>query len=271
MTERSEANDTTPPRNGQQPDWISRSVAHIKAYFKKRRAEKSKEAPADRAGRQTATATWVIALSTVATLGVGISQYLVFSNQLTVMQGQLDEMKSSSVQTNKLVQAAADQARALIDTARISEAALEQAAKEFEVTARPVVNIVSPLEVPHFDDRDPERTYAAWTLHFLNSGRSPALRMAGEFKLTFPDPRFSRESLGTFEVVPTAGAPIYTTIFSKPMSRESYDNFLKSDGGVVISGSLTYFDVYGNVYETAFCTARDANGSMRLCGGNYMK
>jgi hypothetical protein len=74
------------------PSRLSRAIENIKGYFEKSRAEKQKKGPEDRAATSTARATWAIAFLTLATIGVGISQYVIFDHQLKVMQGQLDVM-----------------------------------------------------------------------------------------------------------------------------------------------------------------------------------
>lgn len=77
------------------PNWILRCIRKIKRYFQRRRAEKKKEDATDRAARSTANATWAIAFLTIVTICVGISQYVIFGRQLSVMQGQLNEMEAS--------------------------------------------------------------------------------------------------------------------------------------------------------------------------------
>jgi hypothetical protein len=89
----SEPHNPPPPQT--QPNWIVRRVQEIKGYLQERRAKKKKQNPVDRAATSTARATWAIAVLTAVTIGVGWSQYRIFDRQLTVMQGQLDEMKQS--------------------------------------------------------------------------------------------------------------------------------------------------------------------------------
>jgi hypothetical protein len=110
-------NQPDPPGDRQKPNWIARCVSEFKRYRDKRRAEKYHESATDKASRSTSRATWAIAVFTLATIGVGISQYVIFSRQLNemratreggdaafaaqlavmrdqtkVMQGQLDQM-----------------------------------------------------------------------------------------------------------------------------------------------------------------------------------
>jgi hypothetical protein len=74
------------PPQSPKPFRLSRPIEYIKRYFEKRRAEKEKRTPTDRAAISTARATWVIALLTIAMVGVGVLQYLIFHAQLTEMQ-----------------------------------------------------------------------------------------------------------------------------------------------------------------------------------------
>jgi hypothetical protein len=90
--------------------------------------KKQNENPADRAARKTAIATAWIAVLTAVIGGIGIAQWIVFSDQLEAMRGQLDEMKSTGRQTDELIransnlaEAARKQADAAADTARISQ------------------------------------------------------------------------------------------------------------------------------------------------------
>lgn len=86
MTDRDGANDSATPRQPKKPTWISRSIGGIEGYRKKRRTEKYHESAADWASRSTARATWMIAALTATTIGVGVSQYIIFSRQLTAME-----------------------------------------------------------------------------------------------------------------------------------------------------------------------------------------
>lgn len=87
-----DSDQTNHPRTQRKPNWIFRAISKIYSHFHLHRAEKKKESAADRAATSTARATWAIAFLTVVTIGVGVSQYVIFSRQLTVMQGQLNAM-----------------------------------------------------------------------------------------------------------------------------------------------------------------------------------
>jgi hypothetical protein len=79
---------------------ISRTI------FKSAAPKRKQESPTDRAARSTARATWAIAVLTLVTIAVGISQYVTFDRQLTVMQDQLDSMNRADDTTRESIIAA---------------------------------------------------------------------------------------------------------------------------------------------------------------------
>ena len=99
-----------PPCDGEKPNRVARDVGAVQGYLEQRRAEKKQQTDADRAALSTARATWAIALLTIATIGVGISQFLIYKwqldemratreggdkstvDQLNIMSGQLSQM-----------------------------------------------------------------------------------------------------------------------------------------------------------------------------------
>jgi hypothetical protein len=66
-------------------NWFSNIIEIFKTYLQAHRANKSKEAPQDRAARRTANATVWIAFFTAAVIVVGYWQYGVIKGQLDVM------------------------------------------------------------------------------------------------------------------------------------------------------------------------------------------
>jgi hypothetical protein len=76
------ASDPDRPSQSPRPSRLLWSVEYVKRYLKKRRSEKNKQSAVDRAAASTARATWAIAVLTAVTIGVGISQYFIFNNQL---------------------------------------------------------------------------------------------------------------------------------------------------------------------------------------------
>jgi len=85
---------TDKPPDQLRPSRRQRFITHIKCYFECRRTRKRQETAQDRAARRTANATVAIAAFTLATIGVGISQFVAMRRQQNIMQGQLDEMRA---------------------------------------------------------------------------------------------------------------------------------------------------------------------------------
>jgi hypothetical protein len=74
------------PTQPSKPTRVSRAINEIKSYHERRRAEKSKYSPSDRAALSTARATWFIAVLTLVAAGAAISQYVIFDKQLSAMK-----------------------------------------------------------------------------------------------------------------------------------------------------------------------------------------
>ncbi len=122
--------------------WACRLINKIRHRLDERRAQRKGENAADRAARSTARATWAIAILTAATIGVGISQYITFNRQLSVMHGQLDALEADqrpwAFATNVIV-------------------------------SRPIVH-------------DDKGTHISLRFDLINGGRSPALQTSARFR-----------------------------------------------------------------------------------------
>jgi hypothetical protein len=73
---------------------LSLLIVRVREQLRKRRVATQNETPQDKFSRRTANATVLIGVLTIGVILVAIFQYVVFSHQLNVMQGQLDEMRS---------------------------------------------------------------------------------------------------------------------------------------------------------------------------------
>jgi hypothetical protein len=89
------SNETHTPRDRQKPSWVSRCISQVKSYRHQRRTEKYHESATDRSARGTARATWAIAVLTLVTIGVGVSQYIIFSRQLDEMRATRESSDSA--------------------------------------------------------------------------------------------------------------------------------------------------------------------------------
>ena len=99
-----------PPSRPDKPTWLIRTVRQLQRYRYERRAQKSKESPADRAARSTARATWAIAVLTAVTIAVGVSQYVIFGRQLDEMRKTRESGDKSATEQMNVMQS---QARAM--------------------------------------------------------------------------------------------------------------------------------------------------------------
>jgi hypothetical protein len=80
-------------KKNETPSWRRIIANLVETYADAQRTKDKKESAENRAVNWTAGATVAIAILTAVTIAVGISQYLIFDRQLTVMQGQLDAME----------------------------------------------------------------------------------------------------------------------------------------------------------------------------------
>jgi hypothetical protein len=93
LVDQDEGGDPNPPSGSRQPNWIVRRIRIFQAYRKQRRTENYHESAGDRAAAKTALAAIGTLVFTAVIAGATISQYFIFSKQLSVMQGQLNEMR----------------------------------------------------------------------------------------------------------------------------------------------------------------------------------
>jgi hypothetical protein len=106
------ASDTEQPPNPPEPSRFTRAVDYVKSYREHRRTAYQKETPADRATRRTAVATIWIAAFTFVTIGVGISQFVIFWKQLGEMQSSGSQADKMIESTSKVAEGAAKNAEA---------------------------------------------------------------------------------------------------------------------------------------------------------------
>jgi hypothetical protein len=84
-------------RKSTERSWVRRRIYNLKRNLHQRRTKKEKESPQDRFSRRTANATVAIAFLTAAAVLVAGGTYWLFERQLTVMQGQLNQMKDDTI------------------------------------------------------------------------------------------------------------------------------------------------------------------------------
>jgi len=81
-------------KKNEAPSWRRIIANFVQTYADAQRTKNEKERAENRSANWTAWATVAIAILTAVTIGVGISQYIIFDRQLGVMQGQLTEMQA---------------------------------------------------------------------------------------------------------------------------------------------------------------------------------
>lgn len=123
MADQDSRDQSRSPGGGKKPNWIARGFGAVERYFEKRRAEKKQQNPADRAARSTARATWFIALLTIATIGVGISQFRIYEGQLNEMRAAREGSDKSFAAQLAVMQA---QTRAMQGQAQAMQGQLDQ-------------------------------------------------------------------------------------------------------------------------------------------------
>jgi hypothetical protein len=151
------ANAHDPP-NPPKPSRLTRAVENIKRCREHRRSERQKENPQDRAARKTAAATVWIAVFTFVTIGVGVSQFVIFWKQLS-------EMQSTGKQTDDLI-------RATKESADAAKNAAKAASDQNAITRAQIKASLNIPDEPNSTIRiGPDGTIAV-DLYIFNTGQS---------------------------------------------------------------------------------------------------
>jgi hypothetical protein len=163
-------------------------------------------------------------------------------------------------------------ARAAVTSASTAEDALKNARENFRSEQRPIIRLTNDLGAPAFvpNPKKADNTgQIVWDWRFTNYGRTPALHITYRHFMRIGNS--TEESYGA--QAPSVGAPLptgktdYTTVISKPgIGQSDYNQLLSSiDDPIGISGTILYFDVYGEKYETTFCLTRLVTGAIGYC------
>jgi hypothetical protein len=213
----------TPPKLGY--------LAKLRFALQRRRAEKAKLAPADRAALSTARATWAIAILTLVTIGVGVSQFVIFNRQLNVMSGQLDAMLRD------------EEPRIRILT---------------ELMRPPTFSLMKGSQ---------DTGYAAWNVFFINAGKGSALKAKVNSYISLGDGPFIRSNAQvradpfvTDEISP--GGNGFFTIFSLPIPKADFDSSVSKDHAISIYFTYDYSDDREHTYNLEVCMTQQANGTL---------
>jgi hypothetical protein len=184
---------------------------------------------AERAAISTARATWAIAALTLATMVVGIFQYVTFGRQLSVMQGQLDAMMRD------------EQPRLRLLT---------------EIMPGPGFGLLS-------GSLDTGNVY--WNVPYFNAGKENALEVTVETYMSLdgrPYVRSDREKrpdpLQIDEMLP--GANAFLTIFSSPIPKAQFDVLKSKENGISIYLNFSFRDDFGHHSHLSGCFLLLPNG-----------
>lgn len=126
MEDQNEGDDPKENTDNFKYKWWSSAVDYGKRKLYEYRSNKKDEKPQDRVARHVMWATWTIALFTFATVAVGVFTYFAVNGQLRVMQAQLNEMRASGTQTDKLIAANNITAEAAKEAIALSEKTSER-------------------------------------------------------------------------------------------------------------------------------------------------
>lgn len=163
LVDSSGSNQSQPPGRPSNPSWPVSLLRKIQGQLEKRRAKQKQEAPADRAAKSTARATWAIAALTLAAIAVGVSQYVIFNRQLDEMRRTREGGDESMAAQIRIMQ---DQAKAMQTQAEVSRQALLASDRPW-------------LQVAGFNverlQTDQQNVYTWTDLKLRNVGHSPAL------------------------------------------------------------------------------------------------
>jgi hypothetical protein len=144
--------------------------------------------------------------------------------------------------------------------------------ENFRLEQRPIIWLTNDLGTPAFvpNPKKADNTgQIVWDWHFTNYGKTPALHIT--FRHFMRIENSTEESYGA--QAPSVGAPLpngktdFATVVSRPGLAQSKFNQLISaiNNSIGISETISYFDAYGEKYETTFCLTRLVNGAIQYC------
>lgn len=205
-----------------------RSITNrFRAALDRRRVHNVNLQPAEKAARSTAWATWAIAVLSLATIVVGVLQYITFGKQLMVMQGQLDAMLRD--QEPHIVLGAA---------------------------SPPYFNLMEGSQ---------DTGYVHWNVSYIDNGKGSALDVSINTFMALDQGQFERPnsslrsdpvvtdevSLGTFNFL--------TISSSSPIPKTRFDNLIKKDHGIEVLVEASYHGDIGKLYLATTCLSYNPN------------
>jgi hypothetical protein len=186
-----------------------------------------------------ARATAVLAVTTIILAGIaGLQAWILFTTDASTREA----------------------AHAAVTSASIARDALNTARENFRSEQQPIIWLTNDLGAPTFvpNPKKVDNTgQILWEWHYTNYGKTPALHITFHHFMRIENS--TEESYGT--TAASVGAPLPTgkidraTVVSRPgISQNDFNRLISSiDNPIGISGSVLYFDAYGQKYETTFC------------------
>ena len=242
MDDQEGAQSATTPSERPKPNWVMWGVSAFKSYRHKRRTDKAHESTGDRASRVTARSTRLIAVLTLVLAGAALLQYRIFVNQLNVMQGQLEEMKSSGIQTDKLVKAATDQAK----VAQQAVHTTAQQISDFEHVQRAFLSF-KQMEDGETNYSDGPRV--EFTPRISNEGNTPTFNASGHAGCNLTSEWSFDHPAVNFDIGPHSTITLNKCQITIPESQSVY----VGQKTLNVFGEITFADIFGNPHRFEFC------------------
>jgi hypothetical protein len=193
----------------------------------------------------------------------------IAANQMSIMDSTYREVQKQTV--------------AAQCAAKAAQEAVRQAHDQFVQDQRPyMAQTANSTQGPKFFDNPmkPGSGAITWDWHMSNYGKTPAYDVSYAEEINIGSGFV--HSAGKFRTV-LAGVIVpnfdtFHTIVSEPMSKERFDELMKTDEGIAIRIVIKYRDSYRTPYETGLCfshlalnavevNCRKGNGN----GYNYIK
>jgi hypothetical protein len=174
---------------------------------------------------------------------------------------------------------AREAARAAVKSASTNEESLKTARQNFRAEQRPIIWFTK-LGVPQFalnrQPADDTKGQIYWMWHYTNYGKTPALHVVLQDRFLIIDnkhqPSFDDPVLSTGEAPLPPGKEDFNSAVSSPgISPDTFNQLMAKDDGIGVAGTIVYYDVYGEKYESIFCFSHLAGGAIVYCHGNDIK
>lgn len=231
---------------------------------------------------------WYTILSLLVNIILVVAGFLVlsvYSGQLKVMQGQLDQMKSGSLQTKKLIdenhtlaESAKKQATDTHDLAttagtqaNVAKGALDLSRQSFHVSQRPYVTVENVRFDPPIEQNHNPATIK-FDLH--NAGRTPGLRGTHTIHAFIAGKEIERSPTDfPSELTIASDRSVMVSLSAWIRRPGDYEGIVDGTLPISIKGSARYSDIFKEWHTTTFCAVYDGKVTKTwlYCPGNDVK